>query len=215
MGNALGGKTMDDQEGQPNLLRWELGMKLSTETDKEYQAATARLAKELMRDYTPEQLAIITAQHVIYLDDLTNTNDSTKRAASTTAELVEIQRAQLQNAALENEVLVKETVNFIQIALNEKKAKTTRKRMPGLDRTNQKKNEIAGCAREIATELWAKDTEGLRIGDMADRVYRALAAKGFTKEAGGLPETTGTVGAWIKSVAPDYASKGGRSRKTS
>ncbi|MFD2407861.1 hypothetical protein ACFSVK_22415 [Azorhizophilus paspali] len=46
---------------------------------------------------------------------------------------------------------------------------------------------------------------------MAEQVYRALAAEGL---ADSLPDTTERIKEWIKPVAPDYARKGGRRRKT-
>jgi hypothetical protein len=55
---------MDNQEDQLNLLRWEPGMELSTE--KEHEAATAWLAMELLRVNTPEQVAVIAAEQVIF-----------------------------------------------------------------------------------------------------------------------------------------------------
>lgn len=216
---------MDEQEKQPDLLRWEPGMELSTED--EYHTATAWLAKQLLRDNTPEQLAIIAAQHVIYVDAikagpkklearpeaLTHSSDVPRGLSRSTNE--QLRRKALASEKLATEALVKDRARWAKVVLEAWRAKETQKRMPGLSLIKQKKDQVTNRAREIATELWAKDTGKLRIGDMADMVYRALAAEGFTKDAGGLPDTTGTVGTWIKSVAPAYASKGGRSRKTS
>lgn len=67
-------------------------------------------------------------------------------------------------------------------------------------------------AKAIATELWQADTaQEIRIGDMAEHVYRVLAAGGFTDS---LPGTAERIKEWINPVAPDYARKGGRRRKT-
>jgi hypothetical protein len=67
-------------------------------------------------------------------------------------------------------------------------------------------------AKAIAAELWQSDTaQEIRIGEMAERVYRALAAEGF---ASSLPGTAERLKDWIKPIAPDYARKGGRRRKT-
>lgn len=46
---------------------------------------------------------------------------------------------------------------------------------------------------------------------LAERVYRALVGEGFTEA---LPGTAERIKEWIKPVAPDYARKGGRRRKT-
>lgn len=78
-------------------------------------------------------------------------------------------------------------------------------------------NAEKGAARErakaIASEAWQDDTaQTIRLGDMAERVYRALVEQGFTKT---LPGTVERIKEWIKPVAPDYARKGGRRRKPS
>lgn len=77
---------------------------------------------------------------------------------------------------------------------------------------NSAKSVAIERAKEIAKQLWDKDiTRSIRIGDMADKVYRALASEGLQNS---LPETTDRVKAWIKPVTPDYARLGGRSKKT-
>lgn len=216
---------MDDQEKQPDLLRWEPGMELSTE--EEYHTATAWLAKELLRDNTPEQLAIIAAQHVIFADaikarpkELEARPEAFKHSSDVPRGLSRSTNEQLRREALAKEELTSESLgefgaHCAKIVLDAWRAKTAKKRMKGLDLIGQKKDGITNRAREIATELWSNDTKGLRIGDMADEVYRALTTEGFTKSPEGLPDTVGTVGDWIKPVAPNYARKGGRSRKTS
>lgn len=77
---------------------------------------------------------------------------------------------------------------------------------------SQRKADTTFRARTVAIELWHADTaQKIRISDMADRVYRTLAAEGFTDS---LPDTAERVKEWIKPVAPDYARKGGKPRKT-
>ena len=84
--------------------------------------------------------------------------------------------------------------------------------MRPLTEANSAKAAAVDRAQAIAAELWRADTaQEIRLGDMADRVYRALAAEGFTAS---LPGTAERIKEWIKSAAPDYASKGGRRRKT-
>lgn len=85
------------------------------------------------------------------------------------------------------------------------------KRMSGLNPLNAAKNAATKRAQAIAAELWQADiAEKIRVSDMAERVYRALASEGFTDS---LLDTAERVKEWIKPVAPDYARKGGR-RKT-
>jgi len=67
-------------------------------------------------------------------------------------------------------------------------------------------------AEAIACELWKSDkSQVIRIGEMADKVYRKLAKEGFLDS---LPDNPESIKDWIKLVAPDYARKGGRKRKT-
>ena len=77
---------------------------------------------------------------------------------------------------------------------------------------NSHKAAVVDRAKVIASEFWKVDTEkAIRIGEMADKVYRELVGEGFAES---LPETTVTIKDWIKAVAPSYARSGGRSRKT-
>ncbi len=67
-------------------------------------------------------------------------------------------------------------------------------------------------AQEIAMQFWQRDAEkSIRIGEMADKVWRALADEDLRDQ---MPETTERIKEWIKSVAPDYARKPGRRRKS-
>jgi hypothetical protein len=76
---------------------------------------------------------------------------------------------------------------------------------------NAAKASAVERAQAIATELWQADIgQTIRVGDMADRVYRALTDEGLTES---LPGTAERLKEWIKPVAPDYARKGGRRRK--
>ncbi|MBV4516393.1 hypothetical protein [Pseudomonas kurunegalensis] len=86
-------------------------------------------------------------------------------------------------------------------------------RMKGLNEINRLKDEAAKQALKLASTIWNKDFDKkIRIGDMADLVYRKLADQGFGLA---LPGTSDRLKEWIKPVAPDYARKGGRRKKTS
>ncbi|MBY8970803.1 hypothetical protein J1G33_10390 [Pseudomonas sp. P867] len=85
-------------------------------------------------------------------------------------------------------------------------------RMKGLNEINRLKDQAVEKALNLAASKWKEDsTQSIRIGEMADIVYRALAEQGLNVA---LPDTSERLKAWIKPVAPDYARKGGRSRKT-
>lgn len=80
-------------------------------------------------------------------------------------------------------------------------------------RINAAKAAAIERAQAIAIELWQTDTaQEIRIGEMAERIYRTLAAEGFI---GALPDTAERIKEWIRPTAPDYARKGGRRRKSS
>lgn len=89
---------------------------------------------------------------------------------------------------------------------------TQSKRMKGLNEINRIKDEAMKKALALASSRWEEDVDrNIRVGDMADIVYRALAEQGLQMA---LPGTSDRLKEWIKPVAPDYARKGGRSKKT-
>lgn len=84
--------------GQNNIgyPGWEAGQEISTE--EEYEQATEWLANKLLAECTPEHLAVIAAQHMIFVDtlkatqeSLTITNDSLKRSCDTAYQLTQAQ----------------------------------------------------------------------------------------------------------------------------
>lgn len=92
-----------------------------------------------------------------------------------------------------------------------KRQEQEKKRIKSILIHNNSKAAAVERAQAIATELWQADTaQEIRLGEMADKVYRALAADGF---ADLLPGSTDRIKEWIRMAAPEYASKGGRRRK--
>ncbi len=84
-------------------------------------------------------------------------------------------------------------------------------RIAPLVKQNDAKAQLISRACAIAEKLWQEDHEKvIRISGMADQVYRALSAEGYTDT---LPGTADAIKIWIKPVAPDYARKGGRPSK--
>lgn len=97
------------------------------------------------------------------------------------------------------------------IAIAGDRVKSEVLRISPLARQNQAKEDIINRACELATELWGMDkTQSVRIGVMADMVYRKLVGEGMREL---LPDSEERIKDWIKSVAPSYARKGGRARK--
>lgn len=189
---------------QAKQSAWGPGMEISSEA--QYHEVTERLARELLQEHTPEQLALITAQHLIYVDALKISSDEVDQ-------IIQTKDAQLQNEILKNEILLRDTARLSKIVLEAWKRKTRKKKMSGLNRHNESKSAAMARARVVAEELWRADTANeILIGAMADRVYRVLVDEGYEES---LPSTAERLKHWIKPVAPEYARQGGRPRKTS
>lgn len=212
---------MIDQKEQPDLLRWEPGMELSTE--EEYHAATAWLAKELLRDNTPEQIAIIAAQHVIFADAimarpkelearpevLKHSSDIPRGLSRSTNE--QLRREALAKEELAREVLAKFGAQCSKMVLDAWQAKTTRKRMTGLVLISDSKGEARNRALEISTSIWLADTtEVTRIRIVGQKVWNQLIDDGL-KDA--LPDNMEAMMDWIRPAAPHGASRPGRDKK--
>lgn len=187
---------MDNEEKACIRVEWEPGVEINSEA--EYMAMTQHLAKDLLSDNTPEQLAIIAAQHIIYTDML-------KRSQEAQTEVTQLE-------ILKNKILVKSTAKISKIVLEAFKTKTNQSKMSGLSILNKGKAAARERAKEIASERWNKDTEHkIRLGQMADLVWKVLVDEGYTDY---LPNTAVSIKIWIKPVAPTYACKGGRPKTT-
>lgn len=85
------------------------------------------------------------------------------------------------------------------------------KSLQGITARNQAIAAAADRARSIAVSFWAQDREEqIRIGEMAQRVWGAMIDEGLSDH---MPEQADRLKVWIKPVAPEYATKGGRSKK--
>lgn len=63
-------------------------------------------------------------------------------------------------------------------------------------------------AKHIANKEWQTDVQNkIKITEMAEIIYSKLYSLGFNNE---LPDQARNIKPWIKEVAPDYASEGGR-----
>ncbi len=88
---------MDNEEKACIRVEWEPGVEINSEA--EYITMTQHLAKDLLSDHTPEQLAIIAAQHIIYTDML-------KRTKEAQGEVTQLE-------ILKNEILLKRTAQIV------------------------------------------------------------------------------------------------------
>lgn len=209
---------MSKQETHPMDAKWWQGIEITSE--KEYRHVTDRLATELLMSYTPEQLAGIAAHHLIYVEtlkaitaSLEATNATNEKIIRGKDEIAHLRGQQLQAAEdeLKTKLSIVETARFSTLVLNSWRKKSAKKRMPGLDQINEAKGAARLRAQAIAAQKWQDvDAQVIRIGAMADKVYRELVAEGFEAV---LPGTANGLRNWISPVAPDDARKGGRDRK--
>lgn len=176
---------MDKQHRQ----QWWQSVDITTE--EEYSQVISMLAYELQGEHTPKEIAEIAASHMLYANVLERFYEQRKRLAE-----------------LEDKKEVERSMRLIDAV----RKKDARKRMVGLQAHNMAKTSAVERARVIAAELWQADTtQKTRIGKMADKVYRALVNEGFAES---LPGSAERIKKWIEPVAPGYARKGGRDRKT-
>ena len=85
-------------------------------------------------------------------------------------------------------------------------------RMPKLDAINKRKAEAKAWALDYACNAWAKDAaKKIRIGEMAESLWTAMVDAGLSDA---LPDKAAGLSDWVRAIAPDYAKRGGRPRKT-
>ena len=120
-------------------------------SEEEAQAACAKLAGELLSAYTPEQLALIAAQHMIYVNALQQTSEAISKFNETQKELTNAQGESLQRLQLEHQYLVKNTAKIIRLALNKHSTYKAR------NSVNARHNKPGGSRelKEKIQKIWA------------------------------------------------------------
>lgn len=99
-----------DGHGDASYSGWEAGQEITSE--EEYQRATHWLANQLLKECTPEHLAVIAAQHMIYVDSLKASNGSlnAENESLNRSQHVALQLAQVKREIMEE--LRKDIVPF-------------------------------------------------------------------------------------------------------
>ena len=175
---------------------WNPGVRV--QSAEEYDRYTDQLARELLAATTPNQLAVIAAQHMIYADELKCVLEENK--AEQVAFIEDAEKA-ITDGTIEIATKVSMTV------LKAYRTHTSNKRANAVAK---RKKDVKALARNIATEKWRKDLEQkIKTGEMAKFVFDALKETKYSKLAGSVD----AVRRWIKPCAPDYASKPGPSKK--
>ncbi len=194
---------------------WEAGQDIASE--EEYQQATSWLANKLLNEHTPGHLAVIAAQHMIYVDALLATKDELTRAHDAARQLIEAQREIIQAQRglirsleeIEDKrrgAIVHFTAKFSMAALKAYRAHISDKRAEAV---RALKGDVKAEAQRIAKDKWSKDLmQKIKKGEMAEEVYNELLNTEHRK----LVISTNAVKNWITPVTPPYASKRGRSR---
>ncbi|EJM48942.1 hypothetical protein PMI26_00525 [Pseudomonas sp. GM33] len=78
--------------------------------------------------------------------------------------------------------------------------------------TNMLKDAAIDRAKAIATELWEADiAQVIKLAMMVQSVWNQMIDEGYQAQ---LPDKPESIRKWIKHVAPAYARKAGRPRKT-
>lgn len=108
---------MDDIIDNSELLPWEPGADIASE--EEYQTATTWLATKLLRDCTPEQLAVVAAQHMIYADTLKQSNEAATQCNQVLNELDRAKSDKVIRLELERGYLINSSVKIVQTAMTE------------------------------------------------------------------------------------------------
>ena len=144
-------------------------------SEEEAQAACAKLAGELLSAYTPEQLALIAAQHMIYVNALQQTSEAISKLNETRKELTEAQGESLQRLQFEHQFLVKNTAKIIRLALNEHSTYKARKSVgvkhdkPGASRDLKRKiQEVWATGKYASRDICAEEEwSGLGYGSFS------------------------------------------------
>ncbi|MGU2141327.1 hypothetical protein ACSETH_28785 [Pseudomonas aeruginosa] len=77
------------------LQAWQPGMEITSES--QYYEVTKQLAEALLSEHTPEQLAVIAAQHLIYVDVLNHSkHESARGFVSAENRIVKITQGELR-----------------------------------------------------------------------------------------------------------------------
>ena len=114
---------MDDQDANTHPAQLEPDLEITP--DAQYISMTTmvnQLAATLLKENTPEQLASIAAQHLIYVDSLNNRIQSMSSAYSLAEETNRTLREHLQLAQIElrTKLSVRETAKYARLVLDMK-----------------------------------------------------------------------------------------------
>lgn len=182
----LAKKSPPEQSARPS--QWSPGVRAVSA--EEYDRFTDQLARELLATCSPEHIAVIAAQNMIYADELKCVIEENK---TDSAKVVEFATDLATKAAMT-------ALGARRKHLAEKRANAVR----------DGKKDVMALARSIAMENWREDThQKTKIGKMAEIVYGILKKSEHCKSV----SSPDAVKRWIRSVAPAYAKMPGAQRE--
>lgn len=168
--------------------QWNPGVRVTCL--EEFDQFTEQLAQSLMDTYSPEHIATIASQRIILLD-----------MSKCVSEENEANQDDLVRALTE---ATQQAAFLVFCSLKKKQAK---KRMEGgLDQIAKWRAFIGAEIKRHARELWDADTEKeYKITEMA-RLVKDAVERDYPGESSGIEN----IKRLIRSVAPEYARRGGR-----
>ncbi|TYP62026.1 hypothetical protein [Stutzerimonas stutzeri] len=190
-------------------------------SEAEYHALTKQLAMDLLKNHTPEQLAVTAAQHMMLSDALGDSNDALRKSNAALQELNSALQAlsketaaQLKLEAETADFLAKNSARIAKLVLDSSKHIATQQKKANYEQTLGKfqraKDPAIKRAQEIASEHWdAERASGRRITRvtrMAAKVFNQLKKEGYYEV---LPSTEQGLKKWINPVTPDEARRRG------
>lgn len=193
-GFILANKARSAQLARPT--QWSPGVRV--QSADEYEQFTDRLARELQATCTPEHIAVIAAQHMMYANELKCVLEEMKAEQ---AGVVEVASKVVTDVATKLATEISITV------LKSYRTHLSKKRADGV---RKEKAPAKALALDMAAKEWRENTEKkLKTGEVAEKVYEALRQTEHRKSV----SSQKAVHRWIAPIAPDYAKQPGPSRK--
>ncbi len=191
---VLAKKYRADRLARPS--HWSPGVRV--QSAEEYERYTEQLVQELLVGSTPDRLAIIAAQHMMYADELKCVLEEEREKHTQLTKNIKKST---------KEAVIKISTEVAMTTLEAYRENASKKRA---DAVAKKKEGVKALARQIATELWKEDSEQkIQTGRMAAIVFDALKQTEHSK----LVISVGAVREWITPCAPPHASKPGPGKK--
>lgn len=162
---------------------------LSINSEAEYDNETARLEKELLRDNTPEQLAKIAAQHIIYVDFLRASAEASEASSAAKDQLIQhkTKTVRIMSEALalsiadgKKKLTQRQAIQLAKIAIRASKSAERRKiadlrhDKPGGTREKRDAIRAAWASGKYTSRTFCAEQECAALGMSFDTARKAL-----------------------------------------